>query len=41
LRKNIADQWIKYFVQEQENIMLIDGALLMHPRVWEASGHVA
>jgi len=41
LRKNIADQWIKYFVQEQENIMLIDGALLMHPKVWEASGHVS
>ncbi len=41
LRKNIADQWIKYFVQEQENIMLIDWALLMHPKVWEASGHVA
>lgn len=41
LRKNIYDQWIKYFVQEQENIMLIDWALLMHPKVWEASGHVA
>ncbi len=40
LRKNIYDQWWKFFVQEQPNIMGIDGAILMNPKVWEASGHV-
>ena len=40
LRKNILDAWRQFFVQEQPNIVGIDGALLMHPRVWEASGHV-
>lgn len=41
LRKNIYDQRWKYFVQQQPNIVAIDGALLMHPGVREASGHVA
>jgi len=40
LRKNILDAWWKFFVQEQANIYGIDGAILMHPKVWEASGHV-
>jgi len=41
LRKNIADQWWNFLVQEKANIMWIEWALLMHPKVWEASGHVA
>jgi glycyl-tRNA synthetase len=41
LRKNIYDAWWKFFVQKQPNIVGIDGALLMHPGVREASGHVA
>lgn len=40
LRKNILDAWWQFFVQEQPNIVGIDGAILMHPKVWEASGHV-
>ncbi len=40
LRKNILDAWWQFFVQEQVNIMGIDGAILMHPKVREASGHV-
>lgn len=30
----------KRFVQERENAYLVDPAILMHPKVWEASGHV-
>jgi len=41
LKKNIEDSWIEYFVRSRENIYLIDTPILMHPRVWEASGHVA
>lgn len=40
LRKNILDARRQFFVQEQPNIVWIDGAILMHPKVWEASGHV-
>lgn len=40
LRKNILDAWRQFFVQEQANIVAIDGSILMHPKVWEASGHV-
>ena len=40
LKKNIEDSWVDYFVKSRENIYLIDTPILMHPRVWEASGHV-
>jgi len=40
LRKNIADLRWKFFVQQNANIYGIDGAILMHPKVREASGHV-
>jgi len=41
LKKNIENSWIEYFVRSRENIYLIDTPILMHPKVWEASGHVA
>src|ERR1035437_6886986 len=41
LKKNIEDSWLEYFVKSRENIYLIDTPILMHPRVWDASGHVA
>ncbi|MDD5760500.1 MAG: glycine--tRNA ligase [Candidatus Pacebacteria bacterium] len=39
LAKNIRDLWIKKMVQEREDMFLIDGSILMHPKAWEASGH--
>lgn len=39
LAKNIRDLWIKKMVQERDDIYLIDGSILMHPKAWEASGH--
>jgi len=39
LAKNIRDLWIKKMVQEKEDMYLIDGSILMHPKAWEASGH--
>ena len=41
LKNNIKDSWRKRFVQERSNAYEVDAAILMHPRVWEASGHVA
>lgn len=40
LKDNIKSTWKKRFVQERENAYLVDPAILMHPKVWEASGHV-
>jgi len=40
LKNNIKDTWRKRFVQERKNSYEIDADILMHPRVWEASGHV-
>ena len=40
LKNNIKDAWRKRFVQENDNSYELDSAILMHPRVWEASGHV-
>ena len=40
LKKNIRDYWWKAMVQMNENIVGIDSAILMHPTIWKASGHV-
>lgn len=40
LKNNIKEYWWKSMVQLHENIVGIDAAIFMHPRVWEASGHV-
>ncbi|PID52098.1 MAG: glycine--tRNA ligase [Candidatus Moraniibacteriota bacterium] len=40
LAKNIREAWWKAMVQENENIVGLDSSIFMHPRIWEASGHV-
>jgi glycyl-tRNA synthetase len=41
LKKNVKDSWWKAMVRDRDDIEGLDAAILMHPRVWEASGHVA
>ena len=41
LKKNIKELWWKSMVYERDDIEGIDASILMHPKVWEASGHVA
>lgn len=41
LKKNIQNIWWKEMTQLHDNIVGLDAAIMMHPRVWEASGHVA
>jgi len=41
LKNNLKDAWRKRFIQERKNSYEIDPTILMHPKVWEASGHVA
>jgi len=40
LKNNIRKEWLRRFVQEREDTVLIDGTVLMHPKTWEASGHL-
>ena len=41
LKNNIKQLWWKKFVQLREDIVGLDAALIMNPKVWEASGHLA
>lgn len=40
LKNNVKDAWRKRFIQERLNAFEVDADILMHPKVWEASGHV-
>ena len=40
LKNNIANRWWKEMTQIHENIVGLDSGILMHPKIWEASGHV-
>ena len=40
MKKNIKDFWWREMVTARENIVGMDCSILMHPNVWEASGHV-
>ena len=40
LKKNIKDRWWSAMVHKRDDLEGLDAAILMHPRVWEASGHV-
>ncbi len=40
LKNTVKDCWRKRFIQERHNAFEVDADILMHPRVWEASGHV-
>jgi glycyl-tRNA synthetase len=40
LKENIRSLWWKDMVQMRDDIVGIDAGIIMHPRVWEASGHV-
>ncbi|OGO07359.1 MAG: glycine--tRNA ligase [Chloroflexi bacterium RBG_13_57_8] len=41
LKRNVKDAWWRSIVQERDDIIGMDTSILMNPKVWEASGHVA
>lgn len=41
LKNNIRDAWWKSMVQERDDVYALDSAIFMHPKTWEASGHLA
>src|SRR3989344_2091546 len=40
LKNNIKNLWLKRLVQQRDDVVIIDAALIMNPKVWEASGHL-
>ncbi len=41
LKNNVKAAWWRHMVQLRDDVVGIDAAIIMNPRVWEASGHVA
>ena len=40
LKNNIRNAWLDAIVLQRDDIVALDSAIILHPRVWEASGHV-
>jgi glycyl-tRNA synthetase len=40
LKDNVKARWMEAMVQERDDIVALDSAIILHPQVWEASGHV-
>jgi len=41
LKNNIRDLWVKTFVTDKDNMVMIDAASILRPEVWGASGHLS
>ena len=41
LKRNVKEEWWRAMLQDREDIVALDSAILQHPRTWEASGHLA
>jgi glycyl-tRNA synthetase len=41
LKQNVKDEWWRAMLNGPERIVALDSAIIQHPRVWEASGHLA
>ncbi len=41
LKNNVINLWWKAMIQERDDVVALDSAIIQHPRTWEASGHLA
>ncbi|MEX2426522.1 MAG: glycine--tRNA ligase [Thermomicrobiaceae bacterium] len=41
IKRNIKQAWWQYFVHRRADVVGLDGGILLHPKVWEASGHIS
>ncbi|MDW8339517.1 MAG: glycine--tRNA ligase, partial [Thermoleophilia bacterium] len=41
LKENVKARWFEAMVRERDDIVALDSSIILHPRVWEASGHLA
>jgi len=40
LKRNVKEAWWRAVVQERDDMVGLDASILMHPRIWQASGHI-
>ena len=40
LKRNLMNEWWRSIVHEREDTVGIDASIIMHPKVWQASGHL-
>ncbi len=40
LKNNVKGQWWRSLLQERDDVVALDSAIIQHPRTWEASGHI-
>jgi glycyl-tRNA synthetase len=40
LKSNVKDAWWRAMLQERDDVVALDSAIIQHPKTWEASGHV-
>jgi len=40
LKENVKARWLEAMVRERDDIVALDSSIILHPQVWEASGHV-
>ncbi len=41
LKRNVVDAWWDAMLQERDDIVALDSAIIQHPKTWESSGHLA
>jgi glycyl-tRNA synthetase len=41
MKENVKARWLEAMVRERDDIVALDSSIILHPRVWEVSGHVA
>src|SRR3954466_12999319 len=41
LKRNVVDAWWDAMLQERDDVVALDSAIIQHPKTWEASGHLA
>ena len=41
LKTNVKNEWWRAMLRDRDDIVALDAAIIMHPRTWEASGHLA
>jgi glycyl-tRNA synthetase len=40
LKENVKARWLEAMVRERDDIVALDSSIILHPAVWEASGHL-
>ena len=41
MKRNVKQAWWRSIVQNRDDVVGLDTSIIMHPKVWEASGHIS